>query len=198
MGFRYHGNATLIAARDDSKEAQIAGCLSESNLAGLGRPVGGARFFQPLSQDLLGNPDEQMEEDKKGLLSGRGTLVMVKMERETQCCFFGTFLSWTCRDGFYNGEWEQKQRSQEPSAIYIPLILGPQTQPFETTVSPGETPLVSLGCVSPAHVQTAASDPCLVSSLPSDSWVSDSPGARHGKPSSKWLKQKRVFVGLWN
>lgn len=114
MGFSYHGNATLIAARDDSKGAQIAGCISEPILAGLGRPVGGTRFFQPLSQDLLGNPDEQMEEDEKGLLSGRGALVMVNVEGETQCCFFGTFLSWTCRDGFYNGEWEQKQRSQEP------------------------------------------------------------------------------------
>lgn len=74
----------------DSKEAQIAGCISEFILSWLGRPMYDAGFCQPLSQDLLGNPDQQRLK-KKGLLARKDSLVMAKMGRDTRWYCIGTF-----------------------------------------------------------------------------------------------------------
>lgn len=99
---------------------------------------------------------------------------MVKMERDTQCYCFGNFPirnafpPWTYKNGFYSGEWGEKPNWLRVrglcSAIYVRLILGPQTHPPKLQCL-GKAPLVIMGPMLPGRVQIAPSNFCLTSSL---------------------------------
>lgn len=107
MGFSYHGNPAFIAAWDDSKEAQIVGCISESILSWLGRPVWCWVLSAPLSvlarkSRPIGIEEERIIDQKRFLSHGedgeRYTVVLHWNLPHDAC-----FPPWTCRDGFLVG-----------------------------------------------------------------------------------------------